>query len=232
MGCTLFSRHRGQRSLSATPADEHFMGIAHRWMALLEDVTQLSSVSHRSSVAIGGNELSSHLFAPLYNAFVRRHPELQLRVRTHHSEEIYRMVEHRQTDLGLVYCKLDFPDLIVRPLFRKEMQIVTHAASPYADVVHTADLPASQEVYLSWSTSYTVRHNRYWQPRSYLLHASSGMQALRFLDVPGRWAIVPWSIYESEGMPEQALQPGGTPTWAYLPPASPSSQAGGQRSRM
>lgn len=201
VGVPLFVRHRGRRSLAPTPAGEDFVDIAHRWVALMEDTSQLAHATHRSALTVGGNELSSHLFGPLYDAFVGRHPEVRLRIRTHHSEEIYRMVENRQVDLGLAYTRLDFPDVIVQPPLQEEMHLVTNAASSYHDGIHAAELPAKQEVYLSWSTNYTVWHNRYWQPNSYLLHASTGMQALRFLDVPERWAIVPWSIYESEGEP-------------------------------
>lgn len=201
VGVPLFVRHRGQRSLAATPAGEDFVDIAHRWQALVADTARLASTTHRSPVAIGGNELSGHLFGALYDAFVGRHPEIRLRVRTHHSEEIYRMVENRQVDLGLAYSRLDYPDVIVRPLLCEEMYVVTSAESSYPEAPHANELPAQQEVYLGWSTNYTVWHNRYWRPEAYLMHASTGMQALRFLDVPGRWAIVPWSVYESEGIP-------------------------------
>lgn len=202
VGTALFARHRGRRSLTATPAGEDFVDIAHRWMALMADTQRLASATHRSPVVIGGNELSSHLFGSLYNAFVERHPEIRLRVRTHHSEEIYHMVQNRQVDLGLAYSRLDYPDVIVQPLLQEEMRLVTSVRSGYHDNMHADDLPAAQEVFLSWSTNYTVWHNRYWTPDTYLLHASTGLQALRFLDVPERWAIVPWSVYESEGEPQ------------------------------
>lgn len=201
VGVPLFVRHRGHRSLAATPAGEDFVDIAHRWQALAADTARLASATHRSPITVGGNELSGHLFGAFYNAFVGRHPEVRLRVRTHHSEETYRMVESRQVDLGLAYTRLDYPDVIVRPLLCEQMYVVTSVENDYAKTVHTRDLPAQQEVYLGWSTNYAVWHNRYWKPESYLLHASTGMQALRFLDEPGRWAIVPWSVYESEGAP-------------------------------
>lgn len=205
VGLPLFARRRGQRSLSATPAGEDFADIAHRWTALMEETAGLASVPHRSPITVAGNELSAHLFGALYDAFVQDHPEVRLRVRTHHSEEIYHMVENRQADLGLAYSRLDYPDVIVTPLLREEMHLVTNIASGYHDVIHAAELPASQEVYLGWSTNYAVWHNRFWQPAAYLLHASTGMQALRFLGVPGRWAIMPWSVYESEGEPGQLI---------------------------
>ena len=58
---------------------------------------------------------------------------------------------------------------------------------------------AEAEIFLHWSTNYAIWHNRLWPQGRHLIHASTGTQALGFLDVPGRWAIVPWSLYESLG---------------------------------
>ena len=58
---------------------------------------------------------------------------------------------------------------------------------------------AEAEIFLQWSTNYAIWHNRLWPQGRHLIHASTGTQALGFLDVPGRWAIVPWSLYESLG---------------------------------
>ena len=200
VGSTLFARGRGQRSVEPTAAGERFVELAHQWLALFDATGAVASQASRTEVVIGGADLINNFtFAPLYHSIVERYDDLRLRMRTHHSGELYEMVENRGADVGFVFARLNYPDVVATPLYREEMYVISSAKSGYGEHVRAAELPAEAEIFLQWSTNYAIWHNRLWPQRRHLIHASTGTQALGFLDVPGRWAIVPWSLYESLG---------------------------------
>ena len=202
VGAPLFSRGRGQRSAEPTAAGERFVELAHQWLALYDATESVASASTRTEVVVGGADLINNFtFAPLYHSIIERYDQMRLRVRTHHSGELYDMVENRGADVGFAFERLNYPDVVATPLYREEMYVISSAKSGHGESVHAADLPAETEIYLQWSTNYATWHNRLWPQGRHLIHASTGTQALGFLDVPGRWAVVPWSLYESLGEP-------------------------------
>ncbi len=200
LGCPLFVRGRGHRSVTPTQAGEQFFGLAQQWLALFDASASLAEDAPRQAVTVGSTDLINNFtFAPFYHSFLERHPQVRLRVRTHHSRELYDMVRTCSIDVGYVYEQLNFPDVVVAPLYREEMYVLSNKRSGFGEVLAAEDLDASQEIYLQWSGNYATWHNRWWTPGEYYLHASTGTQAISFLDATGRWAIVPWSLYESLG---------------------------------
>lgn len=200
LGFELFDRGRGRRSLEPTAAGERFVPLARQWLELYEGARELGCAPSRTSFVIGGtNAINNCTFSPLYQHLVESVPTLRLRLRTHHTWELYQMLSHHQIDLGLVMTELSYPDVVARPLFREPMYLVCHKSSPYHDQMPPAELPAELEVYQAWSPDYVAWHNRHWQPDSYLLHTGVGAEALFYLSVPGRWSIMPWSLIEALG---------------------------------
>lgn len=198
LGCALFERGRGKRSIEVTEAGERFSHIAHQWMELLESTRLVASESARTRIVVGGADIiTAYTFAPFFQNLIERHREMQLRIRTHHSDELHLMLENQQIDIGLVFSQLNYPSVVSKPLYRERMYLVCHKDSGYHDRMPLDKLPADYEVYLGWSANYATWHNRHWQPGQYLIHTGTGSQALSFLNVPGRWAIVPWSLFEA-----------------------------------
>ncbi len=200
LGTPLFVRGRGHRNVTPTQAGEQFFGLAQQWIALFDASASIAEDTPRQSVTVGATDLINNFtFAPFYHSFLERHSQVRLRVRTHHSRELYDMVRACSADVGYAYERLNFPDVVVTPLYREEMYVLSSARSGFAEVLSAEELDAANEIYLQWSGNYATWHNRWWTPGDYYLHASTGTQAISFLDAPGRWAIVPWSLYESLG---------------------------------
>ena len=200
LGSKLFERGRGQRNVNPTQAGERFFSLAQQWLMLFDASSSLTESTTRQTVTVGATDLINNFtFAPFYHSFLERHAEVQLRVRTHHSRELYSMVRACSIDVGYAYERLNFPDVVVTPLYREDMYVLSSKRSGFERELGIEELDATNEIYLQWSGNYATWHNRWWTPGKYLLHASTGTQAISFLDVPGRWAIVPWSLYESLG---------------------------------
>ena len=200
LGAVLFDRGRGQRSVTPTQAGEQFFALAQQWLALFDASESLGTGTARQPITVGATDLINNFtFAPFYHSFLERHEGVRLRVRTHHSRELYGMVRACSIDVGFAYERLNFPDVVVTPLYREEMYVLSARRSGFGELMHARELKAADEIYLQWSGNYATWHNRWWTPGEHYLHASTATQAISFLDAPGRWAIVPWSLYESLG---------------------------------
>ena len=198
LGTPLFVRHKGHRVVDLTPGGEEFVDVAERWMALFRETAQIKEQSLRSTLTIGAPDLAnSYTFAPLYRRMLLSNPELKLVIRTYHSGELYRLMETRAIDVGYVYSQRSFQDVIATRIYRDPMYVLCHRESGYHPAISPDELPADKEVYLRWSANYEMWHDRWWPRGKSLVTVSTGSQMPLYLDVPGRWAIVPASVRQA-----------------------------------
>lgn len=198
VGAQLFVRHKGHRTVELTQAGEDFVELAERWMALFRDMGCMEANARRQNVTIGAPDLiNAYTFAPLYRRLLVAHPEIRLSIRTYHSGELYRLMETRDIELGYVYSLRRFQDVIATPIYREPMYVICHRASAFHPAMEPRELDAEQEVYLRWSADFELWHDRFWPSGQSLVTVSMGDQMPLYLDVPGRWAIVPASVYRT-----------------------------------
>lgn len=198
VGASLFVRQKGHRVVELTPAGEEFVELAERWMALFRDTSRIEVDSSRRSLVIGAPTLiNTFTFAPLYRRLLVAYPEVRPIVRTYHSSELYRLMETRSIDIGYVYSQRHFQDVIATPIYREPMYVLCHRASAYHHAMRPEELPAEQEVYLRWNEDFELWHNRFWPAGKTLVTVSAGDQMPLYLDTPGRWALVPASVYQA-----------------------------------
>src|SRR5919202_622683 len=77
--------------------------------------------------AVSTYVLPSHL-----KSFADRHPNVQLSVRTGHSEEVLELVLRGQVQLGLART-VRHPDVTATPLYEDQLVLVVHPAHPFAE---------------------------------------------------------------------------------------------------
>lgn len=198
VGAQLFVRQKGHRTVEPTQAGEDFVELAERWMTLFHEMGRIEANTTRQNLSIGAPDLiNAYTFAPLYQKLLVSHPELRLFIRTYHSGELYRLMETRDIELGYVYSLRRFQDVIATPLYREPMYVICHKASAFHPAMEPGELQAEQEVYLRWSADYELWHDRFWPSDKSLITVSMGDQMPLYLDTPGRWAIVPASVYQT-----------------------------------
>lgn len=103
--------------------------------------------------------------------------------------------ERSSTHLGFVFSRVNYPNIISRPVYRELMYLICRKDSPYYDEMSCDELAAEDEVFLRWGQDYQQWHDRHWSPDRYsAITVNTGSTLQRFLNMPMRWAIAPMSI--------------------------------------
>lgn len=200
----LFLRGRGYKQLVPTAAGEAFRPLALEWVSLDQKSHRLSSLKQREELVVGAPELiNGSLFLPFYRLFAQAHPEIRLRLRTHHTPELYEMLGARQIDIGFTFSTRRDDEVAERPLFSDEKVVLTSADQRLPDTVSISVLPADKEIYLRYGDAYEEWHWTYLDPSGSLLHAPNVLESIGLLNIPGAWMIVPASVYRTMAQREE-----------------------------
>ena len=198
LGTTLIMRQKGHRNISLTSYGTAFVPIASQWAALWKDTQNLKATSDICTLRIASvDAVNNYTFVPLFQEHISSYPDIRLSINTHHSNEIYSMVENHSADLGFVFSQIAYPDVITIPVYRELMYLLCHKDSPYGNNIACTDLDTSHEIYLNWGTDYKQWHDRHWSPDLYpLLQVNTGSMLQRYLNEPGRWGVAPMSVVQ------------------------------------
>ncbi len=192
----LFVRQKGHRSISLTSYGESFIPIASQWAALWKDTQALKAAEDVRTISIASvDAVNNYTFVPLFEKHMETYSQYRLAINTHHSNEIYGLVENHTVDMGFVFSAISYPDVISIPIYREFMYLICHKDSGYEDDISCTKLDPEQEIFLNWGNDYRQWHERHWNPdRKPLLSVNTGSMLQRFLDRPGRWGIAPMSV--------------------------------------
>ena len=103
LGAQLFLRNKGQRNLELTAYGNAFIPIAEQFAALYKDTQAIKAQENIQTLTIAAvDAVNTFTFTELYRSLIREHPEISLRIQTHHSNEIHGLVENRTADIGFV----------------------------------------------------------------------------------------------------------------------------------
>ncbi|KOC90298.1 LysR family transcriptional regulator [Winslowiella iniecta] len=190
----LFLRQRGLRHISLTAYGQAFLPIAHRWLALWRDTQRLKEKADYHVLTVGSVDIiNNSTFVPFYQQLLVNSPHLRLDIRTHHSGEIYSLLENRTIDIGFVFGIKRYPDISSTPVFSEEMYLLCHADSDFHDGMSPEQLSPAQEIFIRWGADFEIWHDRYWANQRPLMRVNTGSMLEHYLNVPGRWSIVPMS---------------------------------------
>lgn len=198
LGISLFIRGKGQRRLELTAYGRAFIPIASQWASLWQDTQKLKTLADTQFLNIAGvDTINNFTFVPLYHRHMAEYPGIKLSIATHHSSEIYGLVENRTADIGFVYRDIRYPSVISRPIYRELMYLICHKDSNYHNEIRPEELLPENEIFLSWFPSYQEWHDRHWRPGDHrLLTINTGAMFQHYLHGPGCWAIAPMSVIQ------------------------------------
>lgn len=189
-------------------------------MSLLRDTNAIACGHNRRTLTIGAPTLiNTYTFVPIYQAFIAKHPGVRLVMRTYHSTEVYRMLSSRVIDVGYVFSRQRFLDVVVRPLFREELRVLVVGEGEDKLRVSPRSLAADREIYLRWNAEYEIWHDRFWPSGQCLVQVDAADQLPLYLTEPGRWAIAPesvaWTVEGRGGIRSFSLSDGPAPLSCY-----------------
>ena len=118
----------------------------------MHDFQEVRNTESITEVSIGAlDRINCFALSGFYRNILKTRPDIRIDTHTRHSKEIYRMMENRQLDLGLVSSLLPVHNLIITPLYYEIMFVVSSAESQLPKIVRPEDLDPSKEVYSRWS---------------------------------------------------------------------------------
>lgn len=164
----LVIRNKGHKQVELTQKGMDFVLIAERWMSLWKETQTLQQDQEQMFLTIGCTDsLSTAFLAPLYRQILASNPQLVLNIRTHHSSEIYNLLNSHDIDTGFVYHNLHYKNIITERIFTEKLYLVQSADPAIRKPrVHTDELDPSRELYLSWDDNFPIWHDRWFAASS------------------------------------------------------------------
>ena len=126
---------RSGRGVRLTDAGQAFLPFAERALEAVGEGRRLLAELGRGGagqLALGAApSISTYVLPHILERFHGSYPNVQLIVRTGHSEEVLEQVLHRQVQVGLVRS-LRHPDVVSLPLYEDELVLVTRPGHRFA----------------------------------------------------------------------------------------------------
>lgn len=193
----LITRKKGYKMIELTAKGEEFVPIAERWMALWKEMQMLQNGEEKMYLCVGSTDtLSTTILAPFYNKILTEVPNMDLRLRTHQSYEIYGLLEKHEIDIGYVYHHLHFKNIVSDPILEEEMYLVQGGnVSDNLKNRPLQELDPSKEIFFSWETNYQIWHDQWIEStnRPRIQIDSFGL-TLNLLENEDMWMIAPASV--------------------------------------
>ena len=198
LGFSLVIRNKGRKQVELTAKGTEFIAIAERWMSLWKETMELKRNQETLLLTIGCTDsLNIAVFTPLYDSLLSKNSNLDLNIQSsHHSSELYGLLSEHSIDIGFVYHKLHYKNIITEKLFEEKLYLVQSDTPEILSVkVHTDELDPSMELFLSWDDNYQLWHDR-WLSTVSRPHISADTITLldRLWKKPGNWMIAPFSV--------------------------------------
>ena len=224
VGAQLFRRGKGIRHIELTEAGEHFLPLAYRWQALLDETRSVAEVAAQQYLRIGAVFSTNQYILPAaYRRFLRRKLPVALWVQTLRGDGYDGAQTVAKGDLEMALLDGDLfhqPQLEITPLCSEESFVACSPDSPYGDVISPRELDPENEIVVSWrKATQDWRDHWFGLTAKPLLYADSMQVVDTFIGSEMLWAVVPV-------MAAQALERSGKARICRLtdpPPARVSS---------
>ncbi len=163
LNCSLLRRNKGFKQIELTPEGMDFIPIAERMLSLWKETRFLTGRHERTLFTIGCTDsVNLALLAPLYRKLIRTGSSLDLSIHTHHSSELYGLLDAHDIDLAFVYYQLYYKNILCERVFEEKLYLVQSANPAIAKpLVHTDELDPTKEIFLKWDDAYQIWHNQW-----------------------------------------------------------------------
>lgn len=188
MGSPLLYRRKGHRTVELTPCGDAFIPLASQWASLWKDTQNLKARANIQALTIASvDAVNNYTLVPLYRHHIEAYPNIRLFVNTHHSNEIHGLVESRAADVGFVFSRTQYPNVVSTPVYRELMYLICHKDSPYHDNIACEQLRPEDEIQLRWGADHDEWHDSHWGRERYsLITVNTGSTLQHYLTKPGR----------------------------------------------
>jgi len=197
LNMTLFYRQKGQKEVELTEMGKQYLVLAEQLQSIHKDIDLLQKNTNYKTITIGSvDSINNFTFLPFYKQMLQMFPNLNLEIKTHHSDQIHTLIMNQLIDIGFVFRRLPTQNIIATNLFSEPMQLVANKASSYDSTTSIKDLKRNNEIYLEWNPEYVQWHHQNWNDfeRPYILVDTGSMIPNYIADNKQAWSIVPKSV--------------------------------------
>ncbi len=172
-----------------------FIPLASQWASLWKDTQHLKNIDNIQTLTIASvDAVNNYTFVSFFSKYISCYPDIRLHIRTHHSNEIYSLVESRVADIGFVFSRINYPDVIINPIYRELMYLICDKNSQYHDNIDSSELRSENEIFLNWGLDYQSWHDSHFSPAYHpALTVNTGSMLQRYIR-NDFWGIAPMSV--------------------------------------
>lgn len=198
LGCELFVRGKGRRSLEPTQLGRRFYPLALEYIDLLDKMNTLSreesAVLHVSVI----NSLAECFFSPVFQAFLGQYEHCSLDVQDMDFAKATPALLSGEVDLSFTADACIHGRLMCTPLFREKMTVISSLRADIGETPTLSDLDPAKEIHVSWCSAVDSWHAETFGKNPRAKVSISVIQQLKYF-FEGRdcWAIVPYSVADS-----------------------------------
>lgn len=195
LGVQLIIREKGHRKIELTTYGNAFISVASKWASLWKETNNIKSINNIKTLTIASiDAINNYTFVSFFSSIINDFPDIRLNIRTHHSNEIYSLISSRVADIGFVFSRISYPDIICTPIFRELMYLVCDKKSKYYNNIDCSELSPENEIFLDWGLDYKTWHDSHFAPSLFpFLTVNTGSMLQRYIkdDI---WGIAPMSV--------------------------------------
>lgn len=197
LGCSLFTRGRGDRAMLLTSEGERFLPLAQQHKDLEEKMRTLArdAMPRRVLRTASFSSIGNCLLPPVFQRFARCYPDIRLEITDIIAPAATNAIIRDELDIAFSTLSISTEHITSIPFLLEPMTFLCAANSNYPDTVALQDLSTANEVYSHWCADVQQWHQATFgadaEPKVRLELMS---QIRLFTAQPDAWAIVPYSV--------------------------------------
>lgn len=201
----LFERDKGIRNIKITEQGKQFLILANQYIYIMDSMKEIKNNDYSDNLNIGGIDIiNSHILYNLFKDLSEKDSNgVNLSIYTHHSEELFNLMETKKIDMAFVYSRYPSKKIFSIPLFSEPMYLITSSkASNQNNKKSYKDFDRRKNIYLKRSSQFELRFSNHWdmQISPYILVNTGNLLFSYLKDVEDSWAIAPLSVIKSFGI--------------------------------
>ena len=117
-------------------------------------------------------------------------------IRTHHSNQIYALIDQRELDIGFSLQERVIRNVKVNLLYTEQMVLIKKKSNEKkAEIIANNELQPEKQLYFDWGINFQMWHEKHWGPTTNThIQIDTAKMLQGFLSNDELWAIVPVSI--------------------------------------
>jgi len=196
---TLIERGRGVTGISLTEEGEKLYNIALRWEDLSIQAKDIKNDASSTTIVIGAvDSVHNYLFYSVYEKIRKEYPQIKIVIRTHQSNEIYSLLQHREIDIGFPLQERMSSKFKVTKMFEEKMVLIKKKRDgDVPKIIKNNHLHINDEIYVNWGQEFQAWHEKHWGFFGTQAIQVDTVELLYKLMGSNHWAIVPKSVADS-----------------------------------